>query len=168
MLRTALALMSLIAAALFAFSASAVKAHGNPEITVNPNPAPAGSTITIEGMEFDENDEISLTLEGVTGTIALGMAMTDAEGAFHLEVTLPDTAGPGSYQIKAESSDATALADFRITAAAGGPQPPFEHERALDFHQGGPSSEVIALATVMAVFAAAGVALLLIRERAPR
>ena len=162
-------LLSLLAVALLAFSAGAAEAHGNPEITVSPNPAPAGATVTIEGVEFEENDEISLTLEGVSGSLSLGMAMADAEGSFHVEITLPDAAGPGAYQIRAEGSDATALADLRITAATtGGPQAPIEHETAIGFHQGGPAAEVIALSAVLAAFALAGLALLLVRERAPR
>ncbi len=159
----AAALLSFLAVILAGSGLAA--AHGNPAITIAPNPAPAGSTVTIGGKEFEEKEEISLVLEGVSGEVALGMATTDAEGSFHTEVTLPDSAGPGSYRIRAESSDATAIADFRIIPGAGGPQTNLEHETSIGFHREGPAGEVIALSIVLAVFAAVGAGLLLLRER---
>ena len=174
-----------VAGARFAY------AHGNPEIMVNPNPAPAGSTVTIEGQGFEEDVEVSLSLEGMSGTIALRTAMTDAEGAFHLELTLPNSATPGSYQVRAEGGDDSAVFEFRISQAAGqaeatpthedadGAQPPPErkpvvparpapeHETSIGFHRAGPADEVIGLAALTAVIAIAGGTLLLVRERGP-
>ena len=157
-----------LAAVMLAITGGRVMAHGNPEIGVKPNPAPAGSTITIEGQEFEENDEISLTLEGISGSLPLATAMADAEGSFHVEVTLPEAAAPGTYQIKAEGSDAIALADLRLTAAPGGGPLAPEHETTLSWHRGGPAEEVIALSIVMAAFVAVGVGLVLVRERVAR
>lgn len=151
-------------AAILAFTGLAA-AHGNPEITASPNPATAGSVITVEGTDFEEEEELSLVLEGISGDLALGMAMTDAEGNFHIEVALPDSAGPGSYRIRAESSDATAIFEFRIITAADGAPASEEHEASIGFHRGGPATEVIALSVVLAVFAAAGAGLLFLRER---
>ena len=149
---------------LMAANGRLVRTHGNPEIVVTPSPAPSGARITIEGEEFEEDDEISLTLEGIGGDIALGMATTDAEGAFHIEARLPDAAAPGSYRIRAEGSDASAVLEFRISGAGRSPIDA-EHERSLGFHREGPASEVIGLAALTAVLAVAGVALLLVRER---
>ena len=160
----ALALLTATAAALVARSGLA-DAHGNPEITVTPNPAAAGSTITIEGKEFEEDEEVSLVLEGISGEVSLGMAITDAQGNFHTEVTLPDSVGPGSYRARAQGTDATALTDLRITPTAGGPQPAAEHETSIGFHREGPASEVIAFSALLAVFAILGFALLIWRER---
>ncbi len=158
----AAALLYLLAGTIAAGAPAA--AHGNPQIAVTPNPASAASTVTIKGTEFDENEEVSLVLEGVSGDVALGTARTDAEGSFHVEVALPGTAGAGSYRIRAESSDASAIADFRITVGAGGAQSA-EHGTAIGFHAGGPTREVIGLSAALAVLAILGFGLLLWRER---
>jgi hypothetical protein len=154
------ALVTLVAA-----GSSVASAHGNPEIVITPNPAAAGAAVEIEGEGFDEDVEVSLTLEGVSGDIALGMAVTDAEGTFQLEVTLPDAAAPASYRIRAEGGDASGLADFRISQGAGGSQAAAEHEASIGFHREASTGLVIGLAAVAAILAVAGLALLLVRER---
>ena len=154
-------------AALIAVGSSVTSAHGNPEIVITPNPATAGAAIEIEGKGFDEDEEVSLTLEGVSGDIALGMAVTDAEGGFHVEVTLPDAATPASYRIRVEGGDANALADFRISQGTGGSQPAAEHEASIGFHREASVGLVIGLAAVAAILALAGLALLLVREQRP-
>ena len=140
-------------------------AHGNPEITVTPSPAVAGGNITIDGMGFDENEDVSLVLEGVSGEIALGMVTTDAEGNLHAEGTLPHSAGPGSYRVRASSSDATAIADLEITTGVGAPAATPAHETSIGFHRAGSTTEVIALSAILAVFAVFGLGLVLWRER---
>ncbi len=140
-------------------------AHGNPEISVTPSPAVAGGKITIDGKEFEENEDVSLVLEGVSGDIALGIVTTDAEGMFHVEATLPDSAGAGSYRVRADSSDATAIADIEISAGAAAPSARPAHETSIGFHKGGPAGEVIAVSVVLAVLAIAGLALVVWRER---
>ncbi len=147
-------------------AAASAMAHGNPEITVAPNPATAGGKITVDGMEFDATEEISLVLEGVSGEAVLGTAMTDDKGTFHFEIQLPNSAGEGSYRVRAQSSDATALADLRIAPGAGGVEAPAAHEKAIGFHGVGSTSEVIALSAILAVFAIVGAGLLFVREKA--
>ncbi len=164
----ALLAMTVALVALIAVASGLASAHGNPEIVITPNPATAGATIEIEGEGFDEGVAVSLTLEGVSGDIALGMAVTDAEGGFHVEVTLPDAATPASYRIRAQGGDASALADFRITQGTGGSQPPAEHEAAIGFHREESVGLVIGLAGLAAFLAVAGLALLLVRERRVR
>ena len=150
--------------ALIAVGSSAASAHGNPEIVITPNPAAASASIAIEGEGFEEDEEVSLTLEGVSGDIALGTATTDAAGGFHVEVTLPDAATPASYRIRAEGGDASALADFRITQGTGGSQPAAEHEGSIGFHREQSTAQVIGLVALAAALAVAGLALLLVRE----
>lgn len=165
---SALAVAAVAVGGFFLPGGSPASAHGNPEIVVTPNPAPSGTLITIEGKEFEEEDHISLTLEGISGEVALGGAMTDGEGALYLQVVLPDAAVPGSYRIRAVGSDASAVLEFRISAGAGAGQPVAEHETSIGFHRGGPANEVIGLAALTAVLAIAGAGLLLVREqRAP-
>jgi hypothetical protein len=162
---SALFAMTVALVALIAVGSSVASAHGNPEIIITPNPATAGATIEIEGEGFEEDGEVSLVLEGVSGDIALGTATTDAEGSFQLDVTLPDAATPGSYRIRAQGSDASALADFRISQGTGGSQPAAEHEAAIGFHREESVGLVIGLAGLAAFLAVAGLALLLVRER---
>jgi len=152
------------ALALLLAMVAPARGHGNPEIAVTPNPAGAGSTVTIEGMDFEGNEQISLTLEGVTGETVLGTVLTDDKGDFHFETDLPASAGAGSFRVRAQSSDATAFADLGVTAAASALQAPAGHEKSIGFHRGGPASEVIALSAVLAVLAALGFGLLLWRE----
>ena len=162
-LALAAALCSLLAPV--ALAASPALAHGNPEISVSPNPASAGGKITVDGMEFDANEEISLVLEGVSGEAVLGTAMTDDKGDFHFQTDLPASAGEGSYRVRAQSSDATALVDLRITPVAGAATPSAAHEKSTGFHSVGSTPQVIALSAILALFAIAGAGLLLVREK---
>lgn len=161
----ALLAMAVALVALIAVASGLASAHGNPEIVITPNPATASATIEIEGEGFDEGVAVSLTLEGVSGDIALGMAVTDAEGGFHVEVTLPDAATPASYRIRVEGGDASALADFRISRGTGGSQPPAEHEASIGFHRVESATQVVGLVALAAALVVAGLALLLVREK---
>lgn len=163
-LTLAAVLCSLLAPGLLA--AASAMAHGNAEITVAPNPAAAGGKITVEGMKFDANEEISLVLEGVSGEAVLGTAMTDDKGDFHFQTDLPASAGEGSYRVRAQSSDATALADLRITPGAAGAEAPVAHEKSIGFHGVGSTSEVIAFSAILAVFTIVGAGLLFLKEKA--
>lgn len=151
--------------ALAAAGGGLASAHGNPELMITPNPAAAGATIEIDGEGFEEDEEVSLTLEGISGDIALGTAATGAEGDFQLDVTLPDAATPGSYRIRAQSADASALADFRISQPDAGQQPLTEHEASIGFHRVDSAAEVAGLAALAVALAVAGIALLVVRER---
>ena len=157
--------MTVAVVALVAVGSGLASAHGNPEIIITPNPAAAGATIEIEGEGFEEDEVVSLTLEGISGDIALGTAATDAEGNFQLNVTLPDAATPGSYRIRAQGADASALADFRISQGAGGSQTAAEHEASIGFHREASTGLVVGLVALAAALAVAGLALLLVREK---
>ncbi len=163
----ALAAMYSLLASMIAAAGAAV-AHGNPQITVSPNPVAAGGKVTIEGLDFDQNEDISLVLEGVSGETVLGAGtvMTDDKGDFHLETDLPASAGAGSYRVRAQSSDATAFFDLKITADAGAVSAPASHRPSVGFHRVGSTSEIVALSAVLALLAIAGAGLLLSKERA--
>ena len=133
-----------------------VWAHGNPEVRVEPNPATAGAEVTITGEGFEEQEPISLVLEGVLAETALGTAVTDPEGAFHLTFTLPASVPPGSYRVRAVGEDEVAVADIRVEAAATGAEPAAPHEAAIDFHRLSSSAEVTGFALLAAAIATAG------------
>lgn len=137
-----------------------VQAHGNPEVKVDPNPADFGGEVTIEGEGFEGEDKVSLILEGVLGETALDTVTTDSEGMFSLTLTLPSSASPGSYRIRAVGSDDVAIADLRIVGAAGGAAPPPVHEAEVNFHGIGATTEVVGFAALAAVAVLAGVALI--------
>lgn len=156
-------LATLVLVALGAVSALDVAtagAHGNPEIKVEPNPADSGGEVTIEGEGFEEEDDVSLVLEGVLGEIALETVTTDSEGMFSLTLALPSSASPGSYRIRAVGSDDVAIADVRILEAEGGAGPPAAHETSIGFHGIGPMGEVVGFATLTAVLVLAGAILI--------
>ncbi len=157
--------MTVALVTLVAVDSGLASAHGNPEIIITPNPAAAGATIEIEGEGFEEDAEVSLTLEGISSDIALGVATTDADGNFQFDVTLPDAATSGSYRIRARGGDASALLDFRISQTGAGQQPAAEHEGSIGFHREESVGLLIGLTGLAAVVAVAGVALLLVRDR---
>lgn len=61
----ALALLALAAALLLGTLSAA--AHGNPQVRVEPNPAPFQEEVTIAGEGFEEDSPVSLVLEGPLG-----------------------------------------------------------------------------------------------------
>ena len=167
---TALRGAFLAAAALLAISGVLVlgtvkaRAHGNPEVRVEPNPVAFEGEVTIEGEEFEGETEVSLLLEGALGEISLGTTTTDAEGTFSLTVTLPSTAAPGGYRIRAVGPEDVATADVRIEAEAGA-APPAKHEAAVGFHRIDSIAEVAGFAGLAAALVFVGSILLLFPRR---
>ena len=158
--RAVLATLALLAVSAVIVGVTTARAHGNPTVGVEPNPVAFGGDVTIEGEEFEEDAEISLVLEGVLGEISLGNVTTDAEGLFSVTVTLPSTAGPGSYRIRAVGADDVAVADLRILEGEGGAAPAAEHEAGVGFHGLDSPAEIAGFAALAAVLVLAGVALL--------
>ena len=154
------AVVLLAIGAVIVLATGTAEAHGNPEVSVEPNPVALGGDVTIEGEGFEEAAEVSLMLEGAPGEIPLGSATTDAEGTFSLTVTLPAAAAAGSYRIRALGPDDVAVADVRIQQAEGGTTPAPEHDTAVSFHRIGSAAEVAGFATLAGAMALIGVALL--------
>ena len=150
----------LATSAIIVLGVQTAGAHGNPEVSMDPNPAPSGGEVTIEGEGFEEDSEVGLALEGALGEISLGTATTDSEGVFSLTVMLPATAAPGSYRIRAVGPEDVAVADVRILEGEGGAALAGGHEAEVGFHGVGPAAEVVGFAGLAAVLALAGVALL--------
>ena len=134
--RAVLAALALLAVSAVLVAGTRIAgAHGNPTVRVDPNPVAFGGEVTIEGEEFEEETEVSLVLEGVLGEISLGTVTTDSEGMFSLTVTLPSTAAPGSYRIRAVAPEDVAVVDVRIQEGEGGAAPAAEHEAGVGFHR---------------------------------
>lgn len=159
--RAVLAALALLAVSAVLVAGTRIAgAHGNPTVRVDPNPVVFGSEVTIEGEEFEEETEVSLVLEGVLGEISLGTVTTDSEGMFSLTVTLPSTAAPGSYRIRAVAPEDVAVVDVRIQEGEGGGAPAAEHEAGVGFHRLDSAAEIVGFAGLAAVLVLVGVALL--------
>ena len=156
----------LVIGAALVLGAAAANAHGNPEVSVEPNPVAYGGEVTIDGVEFEEEIEVSLILEGALGEISLGSATTDSEGMFSLTVALPSTAAPGSYRIRAVGPEGVAIADVRIREAEGGTAPAPEHQAGVGFHRLDSAVEIAGFAGLAIALVVIGAALVwLPRER---
>lgn len=143
-------------------------AHGNPEVTMDPNPAPFSGEVTLEGEGFEEETEVSLFLEGIVGEISLGSATTDDEGAFSISVTLPAGAVPGGYRVRAVTADETAVADVRIVEGESGQAPTAAHELPLGFHRVDSASEIAGFSVLAAALALLAAGLLWLPGREGR
>lgn len=95
-------------------------------VTVSPTSAAPGDTVTLSGSLTDNaapkgpiaNQEIVFTVDG----LPLGSAVTDADGNFSTEVTIPADLAPGTYTIVAdcgEGPDGEILGntDIRVTGS---------------------------------------------------
>lgn len=152
--------LAALAAGIALLSAAAASAHGNPEVTVNPSPAPFGGEVTIEGEGFEEESQVSIVLEGALGEIALGNITTDEEGTFSLTVALPSGAAPGGYRVRAVSADEVAVIDLRIVEGEEGEVPTVAHEQAVGFHRVHSAAENAGFAALAAALGLLGGALL--------
>jgi hypothetical protein len=115
--------LSFIALLLLALAPLGIAlAHGEPEIAVDPTVVAAGSTITITGSSMEDGNTYTMTLEGVKGSIPLGVATAKGEGeaaGFVVQYTVPDSTTPSSYTVRAVTPDGdVATADLTVTAAS--------------------------------------------------
>lgn len=83
-----------------------VSAHGGePRLEISPESLNPGSVLDIRGVDFEIEEEISLTLIGSQGEIPLGNVTGDVEGIFLLTITLPVDLAEGTYIIRARTDD---------------------------------------------------------------
>ena len=62
--------------------------------TINPDEGPVGTRVTIEGVAFEDKEDISMQYDGVNVPIASGDRKTDSAGAFTCKIDIPaSTAG---------------------------------------------------------------------------
>jgi hypothetical protein len=96
-------------------------AHGTPTIAVEATIVAAGSPISITGSGMAAGESFIITLDGLAGSIELGMvtAMSEGQaGGFTVTYTVPSGSTPGSYTVRAMAEDGDGTtADLSITAA---------------------------------------------------
>ena len=102
---------------LMALGSTAALAHGE-SVTVEPESAKPGDTITVKGAGLGATKEVEVRLVSTTADIDLGEVETDADGAFTAQFKLPAGLAPGSYQLRAIGEE-SATADFRVLVAGG-------------------------------------------------
>jgi methionine-rich copper-binding protein CopC len=156
---TTLAIMSITS---FAF------AHGGAEVSVSPAAASPGGEVDVHVEGYGPETTVSVTLEGVRGSVLAGTVTTDSEGDATLTVTLPADLQPGSYSLKAAGGDDSETTDLSVTATAQGGQTPTgasspaPGEQSFTYRQ--PTAQWVGIAVAAMVVALAGFALVLRRE----
>ena len=86
--------------------AQPVSAHGNePRLEINPERLNPGAVLDIRGVDFDFEEEITLTLVSPQTEIPFGTVLADAEGVFLLSITLPVDVPEGTYVVWGTTDD---------------------------------------------------------------
>ncbi len=115
MMRRAWRATAVVAAlAMLLALAGSVYAHGE-GITVTPAKAAPGDKVTVKGEDWDDSPVVAISLKGQP----LGKVQADEDGGFTIEVAIPSTMKPGSYEITATNPEGeTATAELEIASAA--------------------------------------------------
>lgn len=126
-------ILTALAGVLEASAPGRARAHEEGVIHIDPERAAVGSRITIRGEKFGEEVRLEIRLKGILETRRLAEVVTDDEGAFLLEISLPDGAGSGRYVLiaVAPDGDVVARADLEIVA-------PSEADGTVGEAEGGP------------------------------
>lgn len=168
LIRSLIIVLSLLAV----MTPGAALAHGEPVIAVNPVVVAAGGEITVTGSDMEAGEVFALTLEGPTGSSPLGQAPVTGEGeegGFTISLTIPAETLPGFYLVRAATAEGEATtAELTVTAPTveteAGPatiQEPTGEPHLLE--RAKPAGQIVAVAVLIALSAAAG--FFLVRSR---
>jgi hypothetical protein len=91
-------------------------------VAVQPDPAQAGSTVTITGRGLDPNSVPDLVLAGDGLHLELGNVQVDSSGAFRRSLTLASHLPAGDYRVEAVGAS-TLVAALHVVPAATNGQP---------------------------------------------
>ena len=81
-------------------------AHGgDPRIEIEVDRINPGSVLVIRGVDFEYDEEVTLSLIGSQVEIAIGKAIADTEGVFLLNITIPADLAEGTYVVRAITDD---------------------------------------------------------------
>jgi hypothetical protein len=71
--------------------------------TLTPKSGPPGTMVVVHGWGYGASEKVQLTfIDSIDGTKKLGIATTDATGAFAAQVTIPKAASLGEQTIRAK------------------------------------------------------------------
>lgn len=101
-------------AGLLVLMAGAALADGQ-SIHVEPEMAGPGETVMVSGQGFEANSTVKITLHGHDGT--LKVVQTDAQGAFSIDVLIPEHMPDGVHMLMAQDRT-NEMAHFRLTVEA--------------------------------------------------
>jgi len=87
------------------FSPYPVHAHGDARLEVNPERLSPGTPLTIRGVDFLYEEELSLVLIGPDYEFPIGSVTADVEGVFMQTINLPVDLQEGIYNIHAKAHD---------------------------------------------------------------
>ena len=81
-------------------------AHGgDPRIEIEVDRINPGSVLVIRGVDFEYDEEVTLSLIGSQVEIAIGKAIADTEGIFLLNIAIPADLAEGTYVVRAITDD---------------------------------------------------------------
>ncbi len=88
------------------FVAGPALAHGDePRLEISAGSLNPGDLLDIRGVDFEFEEEISLSLIGPETDIPLGVVVGDTEGVFVLSIQLPADLAEGTYTVHATTDD---------------------------------------------------------------
>ncbi len=93
-------------------------AHGGAELTVSPIVAASGADITVKAEGVEAGEIFTITLEGLNVETTLGTVTVGDDADFHQEFSVPADTPPGSYQVRATSTEGEVLST-ELTVEAG-------------------------------------------------
>jgi len=100
---------ALLFISLFLFAlrvAQPASAHGaEPRLEIGAERINPGSVLEVRGVEFEYEEEVTLSLIGSDFEVALGAAIADVEGIFLFTIALPTELTEGTYLIRATTDD---------------------------------------------------------------
>lgn len=87
-------------------AAAPAYAHGDePRLEISADSLNPGDLLEIRGVDFEFEEEISLSLIGAETDIPLGVVTGDTEGVFLLSMQLPADLAEGTYTVQATTDD---------------------------------------------------------------
>jgi hypothetical protein len=87
------------------FTQPALAHGGEPRLEIGSERLNPGSVLELRGVEFEYEEEVTLSLIGSDFEVTLGTAIADVEGIFLFTITLPADLIEGTYLIRATTDD---------------------------------------------------------------
>lgn len=146
----------------------AVMAHegdGEETLAVEPSSVTAGDTVVLAGSGLEPDNERVLVLAGGHLVIEFGSVMTDAEGMFQKELTIPAHLPTGTYELRAIGDEILTVSLGVTARAAGGEAPPANDAQGSVVPRERSAAELGVILGLTALSVAAGVWLVWRAER---
>jgi hypothetical protein len=90
-------------------------AHEKAVLESSRSSVPAGAVLPLDGRDFGAGESYVLRLMGALREYDLGEVEADAEGLFSIELAIPGSVTPGTYQVVAVAPDGDVAARLDLT-----------------------------------------------------